>query len=251
LAYAPKRCAGEGEVAVLEDKMNKGGFWTFFPFIVIVISIIGLALVPVMVIQPNLYLFQLAGQRSLIGALYCAVCVSGLLAVFYPSKCRGLFQHIPNPTAKAETFLNRLQIEGHHPSCQQFSGNRVTVGGRVFCAACSGLLVGVVFALIGSVFYFFGGLNVTWGGIWILVIGEVVMVLGLVQIKFGKFVKLILNVGLVVGSFAVLAVADSIGRSLFVDLYVLGLILFLLWFRISLSEWNNKQICRKCRNCFQ
>jgi len=77
------------------------------------------------------------------------------------------------------------------------------------------------------------------------------MLLGLAQIKVAGFVKATLNAVFVVGSFATLAAADAVGKSLFVDLYAVGLILFFLWFRISLSEWNNKRTCRRCLLCFQ
>ena len=76
------------------------------------------------------------------------------------------------------------------------------------------------------------------------------MLLGLAQIKFAGYVKVILNVVFVVGSFVTLVEADALGKSLLVDLYVVGLIGFLLWFRILLSEWNNKRTCQACQSCF-
>jgi hypothetical protein len=250
LAHAPKRGAREGEVTILAEKIAQHQIWPHFFLFFFAILIVGLALVSLMVLQPNLDPIQFAGQRSFIGALFLAFCVSGVVAAFYPGKCRGMFQYAPNPIAKANTLLNRLQIEGHHPNCQNFSKNRITVGGRVFCAACSGLLVGAMFALIGAIVYFFGGLNVAGGGIWLVLLGQMGIVLGLAQIKASGFIKMGLNAVFVISSLVVLAAVDSIANSMFVDLYVLGLILFLLWFRILLSEWNNKQTCRKCKRCF-
>ena len=61
------------------------------------------------------------------------------------------------------------------------------------------------------------------------------MVLGLVQIKFAGYAKVIANLVFVVGSFVALAVADVLAESLLLDIYVLGLIGFLLWLRILLS----------------
>lgn len=222
----------------------------FSPSLFFAISIIGLALVHLLVAQTNLDRFQFTWQRGLIGILFCMLCVSGVAAVFYPVKCRGLFQHTPNLPVNTGAFSNGLRIEGHHPSCEKFSENRITVGGRVFCAACSGLLVGAAFALGAAVVYFFVGLNMVWGGFWMVVLGEVGMVLGLVQIKVAGFVKVVFNAVFVAGSFVTLAAVDAIGRSLFVDFYVLGLIFFLLWFRISLSEWNNWRTCHECQSCF-
>jgi len=208
-------------------------------------------MVPLLIMQPNLNLIQFEGQRSLIGAFFCTICISGVAAVFYPCKCRGVFQHAPNPPAKAGIFLNHLRIEGHHPDCKNFSKNRLKVRGRSFCAACTGLLVGTIIALLGAIFYFFGGLNMISGGIWLVLLGEIGMALGLIQIKVAGSVKAFLNAAFVVGSFATLATVDEMGKSLFLDLYVIGLILYLLWFRISLSEWSNTRTCRNCQMCFQ
>ena len=77
------------------------------------------------------------------------------------------------------------------------------------------------------------------------------MVLGLTQIKFAGFAKVAVNVVFVVGSFVTLAEADVLGGSVLVDAYVLGLILFLLWLRILLSERNNRRTCQMCHWCFQ
>jgi hypothetical protein len=230
--------------------MNHDRVWDFSPLALLFVSIVGLALVPVLVTQPRLDSFQFEGQRYLVGALFCAVCVCGVVAVFYPAKCRRVFQHTPNPTDNAISCSIYLRIEGHHPSCQNFLGNRIAFVGRVFCAACSGLLVGAAIALVGAVAYFFGGLNAGWGDIWLVALGEICMLLGLAQIKVAGFVKVMVNALFVVGSFVTLAAVDAMGKSLLLDLYVLGLIVFLLWFRIFLSELNNRRICCGCKLSF-
>ena len=144
-----------------------------------------------------------------------------------------------------------MRISGHHPDCQNFSGNRIRVNGRELCAACSGLLVGAIIAIAGSALHFFIGLNLVSASVWLLVLGEFCMVLGLVQIKFAGYAKMIANVIFVVGSFVTLVGADLMSKSILVDLYTLGLIAFALWLRILLSEWNNRRICQKCQSCFQ
>ena len=213
------------------------------------LSIIGLALTPVLVVLPNLKPFQVYFHKSLIGVLFTAVCLLGIAAAFYPSKCRGMFEETQNPLPQANKSYTLMQVKGHHPDCQEYSGNRIKIGGRVFCAACSGLLFGATIALIGTAIYFFIGVNLAWDSVWLLALGEIWMLLGLAQIKFAGYFKVLANVLFVVGSFATLVATDAIGKSLLVDLYVLGVILFLLWFRIYLSEWNNKRTCRKCQSC--
>ena len=77
------------------------------------------------------------------------------------------------------------------------------------------------------------------------------MLLGLAQIKFAGYAKVLVNVIFVVGSFMTLVETDLLGGSILVDLYTLGLIVYMLWFRILLSEWNNERICQRCQLCFQ
>jgi hypothetical protein len=163
----------------------------------------------------------------------------------------GMFQKTQNPLSQADRPSSPVQAKGHHPYCQSYSGNRITVGGRVFCAACSGLLVGAIIALIGAVVYFFVGLNAVLGSAWLVAFGEIWMLLGLAQIKFAGYVKAILNVVFVVGSFVTLVEVDALAKNVLVDLYLLGLIGFLLWLRILLSEWNNGRTCQMCQSCFQ
>jgi hypothetical protein len=75
------------------------------------------------------------------------------------------------------------------------------------------------------------------------------MLVGLAQIKLGGYVKMAVNAMFVVGSFICLVAADLAAQSLLVDAYVLGLIVFTLWLRILLSEWNNKKMCAECGCC--
>jgi hypothetical protein len=216
----------------------------------VAVSIVGLALVIVLVQHPNLERFQPSVRHILVGSLYSLICLFGIAAVFYPTRCTGLFQK-QNPLSQASAPSGSVRVSGHHPDCQNFSGNRIRINGRALCAACSGLLVGAIIALVGSALQFFIGINVVSASVWLLALGEICMVLGLAQIKFAGYAKVVVNAVFVVGSFVALAGADVLGGSLLVDLYVLGLIGFLLWLRILLSEWNNRRICGPCQACFQ
>ena len=113
------------------------------------------------------------------------------------------------------------------------------------------MLIGAVTVFIGAILHFFVGLELVWSSIWLLLLGEILMLLGLAQIKFAGYVKVFINVIFVVGSFVTLVETDLLGGSILVDLYALGLIVFMLWFRILLSEWNNRRICHTCQSCFQ
>lgn len=212
------------------------------------VSVFGLALVPLLLLQPNLQADQLTFRRPLVSAIYSVVCIAGIVAVFYPGKCRMTFQK-PNVSPDSETPSSAVKFRGHHPDCEEFSANRIIIRGSAFCAACGGLLIGATASLVGMVLFSLGFFDLGTGSLWVLAVGEALMFLGLAQIKMGGYVKMAVNVLFVVGSCISLIVADLAGQSLLVDAYVLGLIVFMLWFRIVLSEWNNKRICVACGRC--
>jgi hypothetical protein len=212
------------------------------------VFVVGLILVPVLVLQPNFIPTQISIRHGLAGGFFMTICGLGILAVFYPTKCRSMFSKSQNPMPKVDKSL--VKIRGHHPDCQKYSSNRIEVWGKAICAACGGLLIGAMAVLIGSVLYFFLGYYIVLSNIWLLLLGEIAMLLGLTQIKFTSYVKVFANMIFVIGSFVTLVEADSLGESLLVDFYVVGLIAFALWFRILLSEWNNRRICKACQTCF-
>ena len=221
----------------------------FFLLFLVAVSVFGLALVPLLLLQPNLQVDQSPFRRPLVGAIYSVVCIVGIVAVFYPGKCRMMFQK-PNVSPDSrKPSASTMQFKGHHPDCEKFSANRITIRGSVFCAACSGLLMGAIVAMVGIVLFSLGFFGLGTGSLWVLAVGEVLMLVGLAQIKMGGYVKMAVNALFVVGSCISLVVADLAGQSLLVDAYVLGLIVFMLWFRILLSEWNNKRICVACGRC--
>ncbi len=220
----------------------------FFSLFLVAVSVFGLALVPLLLFQPNLQVDQSPFRRPLVGSLYSVVCIVGVVAVFYPSKCRMMFQK-PNFSHDITKVSVSVQIKGHHPDCEGFSANRITIRGAVFCAACSGLLIGAIAAIAAAVLFSLGFFGLGVGSLLVLTTGEVLMLVGLTQIKLKGFVKMAVNTLFVVGSCITLVVVDLAGQSLLVDGYVLVLIVFVLWFRIFLSEWNNKKICVVCGRC--
>jgi hypothetical protein len=103
--------------------------------------------------------------------------------------------------------------------------------------------------MVALVLFSLGLFDLGTGSLWVLAAGEVLMLVGLAQIKLRSYVKMGVNTLFVVGSCISLVAADLAAQSLLVDAYVLGLIVFMLWFRIWLSEWNNKRVCSECGRC--
>ena len=221
----------------------------FFMLFLVAVSVIGLALVPLLLLQPNLQANPSPIRRPLVGAIYSVICIAGIIAVFYPGKCRMMFQKPNFPTDSMKTSPSAIQFRGHHPDCEKFSANRITIRGSVFCASFSGLLIGAIAALMAVVLFSLGLFDLVTRSLWVLMAGEILMFVGLIQIKLRSYVKMSVNALFVVGSFISLVAADLDAQSLLVDAYVLGLIVFMLWFRILLSERNNKRICLGCGRC--
>jgi hypothetical protein len=223
---------------------------TFFLLFLVAAAVFGSVLIPFLLFHPNFHADQLVLRRPLIATLFSVVCILGVVAVFYPSKCRMMFKKPKGPLGTTNTSASAVQFKGHHPDCPKFSVNRVTVGGRVFCAACSGLLVGAIAALVAIVMFALGLFDAASGSLWVLLVGEALMLLGLAQINMGGYVKLAVNALFVVGSCISLVVIDLVAQNLLLDGYLLGLIVFMLWLRIQLSEWKNKKTCLACGRCF-
>ncbi len=227
-----------------------------FPFFLkfaVVVSVLGLVSIPLLLSQSGKYQTDFLFSKPLIGSLYTGICIVGISAVFYPNKCEKAFMIRKQSGFREQddrgVLSGKMNFRGHHPDCEAFSGNRTTILKVVLCAACTGMLFGAMVALIGTLFYFFAGFVILPANPMIFFVGYGGLLLGLVQFKFGGWLKLTVNALFVLSSFIILVTADAIGKSFFVDLYVLGLILFLLLARILFSEWNNKRICSRCEGC--
>ena len=215
----------------------------------VVVAIFGVVLALLLILQVSLPVDSLSFRRPFIGALYSVVCVLGIVAVFYPSKCRLMFQKPKESSSFDNASSSSVQLSGHHPNCKNFSANRIVIRGRAFCAACSGLLIGAIASIIGILLLSLGLYGIEAGNIWIFAVGAVLMLVGLAQIKLGGYIKVAVNALFVIGSGISLIVADLVGQNLLLDAYVLGLIIYMLWLRILLSEWNNRRICMNCQLC--
>jgi hypothetical protein len=212
----------------------------------------GLIMLPFLLFQSNKFEVNFLNSKFLVGSLYSLVCLFGIVAIFYPQKCQNTFTFRQNATLESKSQTGEgsdLIFKGHHPNCKKFEGNRIKIYRFVFCSACLGLLIGAIFAMIGTMFYFFFGTPFPLANPGILFVGSGGMLLGIVQFVFRSYVKLFVNSLFVVGSLLMLISADLIGGSLLIDLYVVGMIVFLLLTRIMLSEWNNRKICLECGSC--
>ncbi|HUJ84636.1 MAG TPA: hypothetical protein VLV84_03425 [Candidatus Acidoferrales bacterium] len=222
------------------------------PIFTVALSIFILASLTLFLIIPT---SRFAGNfpytAPLVGMLYVTTCILGICAVFYPTQCQRTLAFKKDHKAPGDQtlLLKAVQLKGHHPDCSEFEANRIVIGKTVLCAACSGLLVGAIVALAGAFLYFFMGYNFLWADPKVLVAGNVGMILGLLQFRFSKYSKLVVNAFFVICSLLILVITDMLSKSLLLDLYAFCSIAFLLTTRIVLSDWNNKKTCIDCGLC--
>lgn len=220
------------------------------------ISLFGLFLAAVLASYPPPLQENLPWRKPLIGSVFTLICILGILAVFFPRKCSQTFfgkrretHAVELSDPKSFSLLFGLKImHGHHPTCEGFASHEFQIGNKTFCAACTGLLLGALITLVGTAMYFFADLQIEQGGL-LVAVGVLSVALGLLQFPLFEaqgFLRLLLNTFFVLGAFFILVAVDGLVHSLFADLFSVSMIIFWLYTRILLSQWNHARICRAC-----
>jgi hypothetical protein len=192
---------------------------------------------------------SVAWRKPVVGSIFALICLLGIVLTLSPRKCSETFGHknkLEAATSFPQASYSVFNIKGHHYDCGKFSAHTIQVNGHVLCGACTGLLLGALGALSGTLAYFFAGWEPQQIGFSPVVIGVAAMIFGFLQLKFGGFARLILNVFFVLGGFLILGGLDQLTGSLFVDLLSIVLIAFWIFTRILLSHWDHWRICRTC-----
>jgi hypothetical protein len=221
---------------------------------IISVSIFGSIIALMLALYPTTAQENLTWRKPLIGSIFTLICVSGIMAVFFPENCSESFHSHKTEKPTISKAGNRsfqgasITLKGHHPDCGRFSMHTVRVDRHVFCAACTGLFLGALVSVLGAAFYFFGRWHIEEASFPAVFIGIVGVILGFLQLKFGGFVRLMLNAYFVLGTFLVLAGVDELRQSLFADLFLIALIVFWLFSRIALSQWDHWRICQDCKS---
>jgi len=215
------------------------------------VSFFGLILAVLLAVYPPISKEDFAWRKPLVGLAFGAVCMLGILAVFFPNQCSRFFD-----AGKKEKGQSRFShatpstLRGHHPPCEHFSTHVFGLGGRVFCATCSGLFLGALIALVGVSLFFFGNWQTGQNSLLLASVGTVGVVLGLLQSPLPTLqnsgIRLLSSIFFVVGTFLILIGAEEAAQSTSVDFFLVVLSLFWLMTRISLSQWDHQRICSKC-----
>jgi len=224
------------------------------------VSFFALILAVLLAVYPPISHEDFVWRKPMVGSAFGAVCVLGILAVLFPNKCSRFFD-----AGKREKSQNRFfgfkrnvsishttasTLRGHHPLCGRFSAHVFRLGEKMFCATCSGLFSGALFALIGVAMYFFGNWQTGQNAFLMILVGVVAVTLALLQSPLPRLqhsvIRLFSSAFFVVGTFLILVGIEELAHNTPADLFLVVLSVFWLMTRISLSQWDHERICSKC-----
>ncbi len=221
----------------------------------ILVSLIGLLLLFMLTVFPPTITGDFPWRKTVIGSIFSIFCVLGILAVFSPNQCGKILnlkkKTVDSDSAKLVSHGASTVLQGHHHTCGMFAAHVFRIKDKIVCAACIGLLLGGFLALAGASVYFFGGWHVAEYSSLMILLGTVGVSFGLFQFKFKNLIRLFMNAIFVLGTLFILIGVDELIRSLVFDLFVVSLIVFWLFTRILLSQWDHEVICSGCEteNC--
>jgi hypothetical protein len=214
------------------------------------ISMFGLLLSIVFVVNPPKLVDDFALRKSVAGSAFGAVCILGIIGGLYPQSCSGILdfeKRYRNKPGSSQSHGKAFQ--GHHPACEHFSSHVLQIGGRRFCATCSGLVLGAFTALLGTGAFFLGNVGMT-GELPLLVsVGAVGVTLGLLHptvFRLKSFARFFAGTLFVVGSFLLLISVEDSARNTSIDLFFVALSVLWILTKVSLSRWEHQQVCSKC-----
>jgi len=211
------------------------------------VSFFGLILAVFLTFHPPISEEDFVWRKPVVGSAFGAVCVLGILAVFFPNLCSRFFG-FKRSSSTSHTITSTLL--GHHPVCGRFSTHVFRLGDRMFCATCSGLFLGALIVLVGLAFYFFGNWQIGQLAFPAVLVSAAAVVFGLLQsplpILQNSIIRLFSSTFFVAGTFLILVGMEELAHSVSVDLFLILLSVFWLVTRISLSQWDHERICSKC-----
>jgi len=232
-------------------------FDIFLHYFSISISYLGLCLLPILAFnnpRTSITLINTPLQRTLVGLIFGGICLFGIMAAIFPSRCSQML-HLGRSKnslyyrSKNNIREEKMRIRGHHPTCDNFSGHIIQLGGKTYCAGCLGMIIGAVIALLGSLFYFSTGLYLKEAALIIFWLGFFGVAGGLLHytlLNLSGIVRLFFNILFVLGSFFLFIGIDMITNNFALDLYVLTLIIYWIIIRIIVSQQRHQKICMFC-----
>jgi len=218
----------------------------------IAVSFFGLVLAVVFVVNPPETQDDFALRKPVTGSALAVVCVLGSFAVLYPTSCAGIIGLKERDKTVHSFHKVRVKVlRGHHATCAPYSTHVIKIGDKIFCASCSGLLVGAVIVLVCLGLFFFLDLKIGETPFVPVLVGVVGVAIALlypvVPVKYQNgFTRFFAGVLLAVGSFLIVASVEEAAKNLSVALFFVALSVLWLATKMSLSQWEHRRICVRC-----
>jgi protein-S-isoprenylcysteine O-methyltransferase Ste14 len=182
--------------------------------------------------------YTFLSQRLFSSILFAAICVLGIIAGIAPRWCSFGVRSERRGTEG---------VGGHHPDCGSFSGHIVKFMGKVYCAGCSGLVLGALTGLLGLILSLFGWFS--FDPVVVFWIGALFVGLGLSQhfIDLGSgWVHLWLNFWFVLGAWFMFEVVQLLNTGFLASVYFLIVTVFWIFARIRASQYAHVNVCSTC-----
>jgi len=224
------------------------------------VSFFELFLVGILALNPPVAGESFLWRKPMIGSIFGLICILGILATSFPKECSGMFHFKKEETtankcsvsreSKLASYEVRFAVRGHHPDCGNFSAHVFKISNRTFCTSCTGLLLGALVTLVATILYVFNGWQFGQKSLPIVYLGILGVSFGLLQFPLFKNrkspLRFLLNLLFVLGAFLILIWIDALVRSITLDLFLILSIVFWIFTRMSLSQWDHKRICYAC-----
>jgi hypothetical protein len=187
-------------------------------------------------------------RRLLTGSTFIMICAAGTAAALSPRRCSASFNtHVPKSTSiQNSKTVSSVGSKAHHPNCGKFSAHTIRFRRTLYCAACTGLVVGASLAVALSVAYFLLGLSIGGSDLVFMAVGSLGPLVGFIQFMFKGWARVAANAFFVFGTSLIVIGIDLHIGSFFVDLYMMGLVVFWIMTRMAVSQWDHSRICSIC-----
>jgi hypothetical protein len=227
---------------------NKGTRLLHIVFLLLV-STFGLIISTSMLIERTQPATDFGERRVTVGLVYSSICLGGMLAAFFPRPCsrmsglrRSGKQNSRDIDARTTEILGFRLIHGHHSlGDEESTRHELQFEGKSFCASCFGLLAGAAVSLVAlTVFLFSSWVDGYPLSFLLYFSGLVGVALGFlpVLVSVGARTRFVLGMVFVAGTCVMLIAMDVATANLAADLFVVLLIVFWLFCRISLHHRN-------------
>ncbi len=200
-------------------------------------------------------------RRQLTGLTFSALCILGIIAVFFPQHCaRNPHKVISkrsdsslqreNDLQKSSSIGGVIVSHGHHPVCPPYRQHEFVFGKKTLCSACMGLFCGALISVAGAWYVFLQQVpyNLPYGIIFTL--GAVLILVGLgpyvIANPLGPVQRFSFNALMIIGMLLALVGVDGRAQSFALNAFLISFFVFVLFTRISLSQDKHKQICAMC-----